>query len=132
MPTSCCWLFPHTAAWAILTDMAEIAKPRWYHLRPDRPILALLVVEGFLLLSEWFHWFSFNDHKGWTLLIVVEIVGETMLLMLLWFVAALIFRLRFQFSIRSLLVLAVVVSIACSWFATENKGQGSRTGSGGD
>jgi hypothetical protein len=54
-------------------------------------------------------------------LIVVEIVGETMLLMLLWFVAALIFRLRFQFSIRSLLVLAVVVSIACSWFATEKQ-----------
>ena len=39
--------------------------------------------------------------------------------MLLWFMLALLFRWRFQYSIRSLLVLAVVVAIPCSWLATE-------------
>ena len=39
----------------------------------------------------------------------------------LWFLAALLFRLRFQFSIRSLLLLTVVVAIPCSWLAVERE-----------
>ena len=47
--------------------------------------------------------------------------------MLLWFVAALVLRRRFQFSIRSLLLLVVVVAIPCSWLATEmNKARKQR------
>ena len=41
--------------------------------------------------------------------------------MFLWFLAALVFRLRFQFSILSLLVLVVVVAVPFSWLATEMK-----------
>ena len=37
------------------------------HARP--PPSFLLAVEGFLLLSAWFRWFAFNQHKGWTVLI---------------------------------------------------------------
>ena len=44
-----------------------------------------------------------------------------LLLMFLWFLAALVFRWRFQFSILSLLVLVVVVAIPFSWLATEMK-----------
>ena len=40
-----------------------------------------------------------------------------LILMLIWFVAALSFRLRFQFSIRSLLLLTVAVALPCSWLA---------------
>ena len=50
-------------------------------------------------------WFPFNQHKGWTVLIAIATVGAALLLMFLWFLAALLFRLRFQFSILSLLVL---------------------------
>jgi uncharacterized protein (TIGR03067 family) len=42
-----------------------------------------------------------------------------MLLMLIWLVAAMLFRRRFQFGIRSLLLLVVVVVIPCSWLAVE-------------
>ena len=42
-----------------------------------------------------------------------------MLVMLLWFIVALVFRWRFQFSIRSLLVLTVAVALPCSWLAVE-------------
>ena len=41
--------------------------------------------------------------------------------MFLWFLAALVFRLRFQFSILALLLLTLVVAVPCSWLATEMK-----------
>jgi hypothetical protein len=75
------------------------------------------VVEGFLLLSERFRWFAFNEHKGWTMLVALAIIGATMLLMLLWFGVSLVFRRRFQFGIRALLLLMVVVAIPCGWLA---------------
>jgi len=44
-------------------------------------------------------------------------VGVAFLVMLLWFIVALVFRWHFQFGIRSLLVLVVVVAVPCSWLA---------------
>ena len=101
--------------------MGDDRKARWYRLTPDRVVLALLAVEGFLLLSEHFGWFAFNRHKGYTVLIAIAGVAVAMLLMFLWFLAAVLFRLQFQFSIRSLLLLAIVVAVPCSWLATEMK-----------
>jgi hypothetical protein len=103
--------------------MAETAHPkrRWLRVTPGWLPVVLLVVEGFLLLSQRFHWFAFNEHKGWTVLIAVATAGVAMLLTVLWLVAALVFRLRFQFSIRSVLVLVAAVAIPCSWLAVEMK-----------
>ncbi len=84
-------------------------------------IYGLLVVEGLLWLSERFGWFWFNEKKGWTVLIGVASVGVVMLVMLGWFVVSLVFRWRFQFSIRSLLMLTIAVAIPCSWMAVEMK-----------
>ena len=78
-------------------------------------LYGLLAVEGLLWLSERYTWFWFNEKKGWTGLIAVAVVGGAMILMLLWLIACLLFRWRFQFSIRSLLVLTVAVAIPCSW-----------------
>src|SRR5664279_2974941 len=92
-----------------------ISKPRWHCFTPDRFILGLLIVEGFLLLSEQFGWFAFNERKGLTLLIAVAACGMTLLILLLWFVTALLLRRRFQYGIRSLLALTVIVAILSSW-----------------
>jgi hypothetical protein len=92
---------------------------RWYRLTPDRLVIGLLAVEGFLLLSEWFHWFAFNRCKGWTVLVAAASVGATLLLMSLWCAAALVFRRRFQYSLRSLLLLVVAVAIVCSWLKVQ-------------
>ncbi len=92
-------------------------KRRWYRLTPDRVVLGLLAVEGLLWLPDRFHWFPFNEHKGYAVLIAAASVAGAMSLMLLWLAAALVFRWRFQYSIRSVLVLAVVVAMLCSWFA---------------
>ena len=84
-------------------------------------MLGLLALEGVLYLSEQFRWFAFNEHKGWTVLIAVAGVGAALLLALLWFAASLLFRLRFQFSIRSLLLLMLVVALPCSWLSWERR-----------
>lgn len=97
--------------------MPDRPKPRWYHLTPDRLLLGLFLAVGVLLLSEWFSWFPFNEHKGWTVLIAIATVCGAVLFLLLWFVVSLSFRWRFQFSIRSLLVFVLVCAVVCSWFA---------------
>ena len=103
--------------------MADAFAPRrrWLLPTPDRAVLGMLAVEAFLLLSEWFQWFAFNHHKGYAVLIAVASVGVFFVLMFLWFLAALAFRWRFQFSILSLLVLTLVVAVPFSWLATEMK-----------
>ena len=103
------------------SNMSSVPKPCWYRLAPGHLVLLLLAVEGFLWLSEHFRWFAFNQHKGWTVLIAVAIVGAVILLMIIWFLLSLILRLRFQYTIRSLLALAVVVAIPCGWLTAEVK-----------
>jgi hypothetical protein len=74
-------------------------------------------VQVFLFLSDQFKWFPFNEHKGWTALIAVGVVGLAVVLMLVWGVVSLCLRRRFQFSFRSLLVFVVAVSVPLGWFA---------------
>ena len=83
-------------------------------------MFGLLVVEGFLLLSECFDWFDFN-RQTWTVEIVLAAVGATLLVMFVWLVVALLFRRRFQFSLRSLMLLVVAVAVAFSWVAVERQ-----------
>ena len=99
--------------------MADARKSRWFHRTPDWSIFGLLAVEGLLWLSERYLWFSFNERKGWTVLIALAVVGVAMLIMLLWFAVSLLFRRRFQFSIRLLLVLTVAVALPFSWLSWE-------------
>ncbi len=101
--------------------MTDPTSTRRFRPTPAWLVLALLVVEGLLWLSERYEWFSFNEKKGWTVLICVAVVGVALLVMLLWFIASLVFRWRFQFSISSLLVLTVAVAVPSSWLAVEMK-----------
>ena len=94
-------------------------KSRWFVPTPGRLLWLVLVVEGLLFLAERFQWFAFNQHKGWTVLIAIGAVGAFLLLMFLWFFAALVFRWRFQFSILSLFVLTVAVALPFAWLETE-------------
>ena len=104
---------------SVTEPQPAVRKPsvRWYHLTPGHFVLALLGVEVLLWLSERFAWLGW--HKGYAVLTGVAAVGVAMLLVLLWFGVALVFRRRFQFSIRSLLFLVVVVALPCSWLAVE-------------
>jgi hypothetical protein len=94
-----------------------LLKRRWFRFTPGYFLAGLLAVEGTLLAIHWLGWF----HKGYGVLVALAAVGMFLILMLVWWLAALIFRLRFQFSIRSLLVLTLAVALPCSWLATEMK-----------
>jgi hypothetical protein len=97
-------------------------KRRCLALTPDRLMVALVGAVAFLFLSERFRWFAFNDHKGWTVLIAAATVGGVLVLTLLWFLISLVFRWRFQYSLRFVLILALVVALVCGWFMTELHG----------
>jgi hypothetical protein len=84
---------------------------------PSWLVAASLAATGLLWLSDHFGLLSW--HKGYAVLTAVASVGVAILLMLLWFIASLLLRSRFQFSIRSLLVLTIAVALPCSWLAVE-------------
>ncbi len=89
------------------------ATRRWFRPTPGWLIFGVLVVEGLLWLSERLRWFP----AGWAAAIVLVVVGATLLLMLFWFIGSLLFRWRFQFSVRSLLALTLIIAVPCSWIA---------------
>ena len=99
--------------------MTDAEPIRWYRLTPDRLVVGLLVMECLLWLSNWLGWPSW--HKGYAVLTSIAGVGILLILMLLWLVAALVFRRRFQFSIRSLLIMVLVIAIPSSWMTVEMK-----------
>jgi hypothetical protein len=110
-----------------LTSTMLTPNHRWYHITPARFFLGLLAVQVLLLLSEQFQWFIFNEHKGWTVLIAVAVVGSAVLVMLVWGLVSLCLRRRFQFSFRSLLVFVLAVSVSLGWFAWQlQKAKGHR------
>jgi hypothetical protein len=94
-----------------MADVPQEEHRRWFRLTPDRLVIGLLAVEGLLLLCDWFGCFA----KGWAVVTAVATIGAAMLLMGLWFIVSLVLRRRFQFCIRSLLLLTAAVAIACSW-----------------
>ena len=94
-------------------------KRRWYCPTPGWLVYGSLAVTGLLFLSDRFAlpvW-----HKGYAVLVTVASVGAVFVLLLLWFLVALLFRLRFQFGIRTLLVLVVAVALPFSWLAGQMK-----------
>ncbi len=88
-----------------MTDPTATRR-RSFRFTPTWLIFGLLVVEALLWLSDRLQWPTW--HKGYAVLIAAAAVGVAFLLMLLWFIVAVGIRLRFQFSVRSLLVLTVV------------------------
>ncbi len=96
-------------------------KHRWYCPTPSWLVLGSMAVTGLLFLSEKAKWFPSNDHKGWTVLIAVAGLGVVLIAMLVWWVIALIFRRRFQFGTRTLLLVVVIVALPFSWLAAEMK-----------
>ena len=92
-------------------------KRRWNCPTPGWLVLGSLAATGLIWLSNWLGWPAW--HKGYAVLAAVAGVGVVLAVMLLWWLVALVFRWRFQFSIRSLLVLTLAVALPCSWFAVE-------------
>jgi hypothetical protein len=98
-------------------DANTKARVRWFQVTPLRVVVGLLSVECLLWFSERVSWLPWR--KGYAVLTAMATIGVAMLLMIVWFAVAMVFRSRFQFTIRLLLVLTVVVALPCSWLAVE-------------
>jgi len=92
------------------------ATPRWYRLTPDRVVIALLIVECLLWLSNWLGWW----HRGYAVL-AFAVVGVVLLAFFVWLYLALAFRRRFQFSVWSMLILTVAVALPFRWPGVESR-----------
>ena len=105
-PSAAPALFAHAPEVGYNAAMADALRReprrRWFRLTPGGFVLGLLAVEGVLLLSQQFDRFALN--KGYSALIAMATAAAIILFMLLSFLAALLFRLRFQYSIGSMLV----------------------------
>ena len=99
------------------TVMNETAKSqrRWFHLTPERLLLALLPIWGVLFLAEHLRWLP----KGYPVLLAVTSMVVILVLLVLWLAVALMFRRRFQYSLRSLLLVMLLASFGMSWAAVE-------------
>ena len=87
----------------VLTKESPL-KPQKSLFSPDRFLYGLLGIVSMLLLGDRFHWLGLGSQKGYTVLAAAAIVAATTTFVLLWLIASLLFRWRFQFGIRSLLV----------------------------
>ena len=94
-------------------------RPRWYHVTPDRFVVGVLAMVALVWLCERFDWFKLGHHNGWAVLIAVAASAAALSLLILWFAVALLFRRRFQFGIRSLLLLGLIVALLCSWMTVK-------------
>jgi hypothetical protein len=86
---------------------------------PDRLLLMILVLTMLVFFCELNGFYLF--HKGWLTLLVVFAATGTLPALLGWSLAASIFKRPFQFSLRSLLLLMLVVAMAFSLLAKEIK-----------
>ncbi len=90
------------------------------------------MIGGFLLISEQAGWFGFaEDEKKMAIALAVVILPIFLLvvwivlkvlrdtLRLFWIVARLAYRRRFQYSLRTLLVVVTLFAIPCSWLAVK-------------
>jgi hypothetical protein len=102
-----------------IMSSAHCADRRWFRLTPGRLIAGLLLAECLFWLSNRLGWPAW--HKGYAVLTGVASVGVVLAALFLWWLAALLFRWRFQFSLRSLLILTLTTAGVCSWFGSELK-----------
>ena len=90
-------------------------KSRRLCLVPGHLVTALFVVDVGLLLADYFH----KLPKGYAAMIAVALAATAVFCVLLWWADSVLYRRRFQFSLRSLMLFTAVVAISFSWLANE-------------
>lgn len=94
--------------------------PRPYRFQVvERLLIGWLVIEALLFASAHFGWFGLDDKQGWPLLVATGMLGLALLLLLLWLADSLLFRRRFQFSLKAVLLLVLTVAVPCSWLVVQ-------------
>lgn len=85
----------------------------------DRFVVGLLVTICVLWLAERFAWFGLENHRGWPVLWATTIVGAAVVVLIVWCLASLLIRRRFQLRLRTALGLMLVIAIVFAWLGSE-------------
>jgi hypothetical protein len=101
------------------SDAATTPKPRWYVPTPAKFLFAVLVMQGILFLSARYHWFWFNERKGYTVLIAVAATAVALPLLVAAVMVSRFSKSKTQFSLATLLLMVPVMGIPCAWLARE-------------
>lgn len=94
----------------------EPTKPRFYTPTPGKMIAGLLIIELCLFTADSLSLFGMERGSGWNVIWAIGIFFAVIVGGLVWFVVALVFRRKFQFSILSLISLMCVVAVVAGWF----------------
>lgn len=100
-------------------NVPSLPKHRWYATKPARFLSLVLLMQGVLFLSSRFHWFWFNDHKGYTVLITVAATSILLLLTFACLPLACLLKAKWQFSLSLLLMVVLVMAVPLGWLGHE-------------
>jgi hypothetical protein len=100
-------------------EIPTIRKPRWHDPTPAKFLFAVLLMQGVLFLSARYHWFWFNELKGYTVLITVAATAAALLLLAILVIVSRFFRAKSQFGLATLLLMVPLMALPCGWLAKE-------------
>ena len=87
----------------------------------DGLAIGVLFIQSLLWLSERLQWFTLNHYRGAAMTAALVTVGVPPLAILARLAFWLAFGWRFQFTIRSLLLVLLATALPLTWFATERQ-----------
>jgi hypothetical protein len=97
------------------SDPQSVRKTRWYSPTVGKFLIGILALQGVLYLSQHFKWFAFNQLKGHSLVITVTVTAIGLLLI----AGVVVLGRKAQFSLATLMLMALVTAIPCSWLVRE-------------
>jgi len=95
--------------------LCTASETRWRHLTPDRFLVGLSATVLLMMLADWIS-LGVMRSSGWNVLLALATLCLGVFASFLWFAVSVFRRRRFQFGMRTLLLLALAVTICCSWF----------------
>ncbi len=90
-------------------------------LTPDRCVLLLLGVLALLRFCDWFWCFSLYDRRGVLMIAALATLGAFCAFFALWFLASVMLRRRFQFGLRTWVLVGLAVAEPLGWLHAELK-----------
>lgn len=101
------------------SDAPKSRKSRWYVPTLPKILLAVLVMQGVLVLSAHFRWFWFNEEKGYTVVITVATTVLLVSLVALFLLGHLFFKFKAHGGLVALILVVPVIVIPCVWLMWE-------------
>ena len=92
-----------------------------HHVSPGLLLSALFAIVSLLWISEQFGLLWPHRQKGWAVLAAVSAVGLFVLATVAWWVGSILWGLWFQYTIRILFALALLVAWVSAWLAVDLK-----------